>query len=367
MPDQTLTVARSNVPLLTRWGATPEADLVFRSLAEFGPQAAAELSRSLGLPGRRVRTALDELAEAGAVRRTPVTEGTGQVWSVEPPKAAVDRLRQRQQAAAQDMLRVRRRLATLADLGHDCQPGPAQAGMMRPLYGLARARARLAELVAQTRSEHISMHPEPAFSTTVVQAAAPLNRSLMARRLTVLTLGVPARAGDTTAAHTSELVSGGLRYQELPALPTKLQIFDRQTVLLPIDPDQLARGMVEIFAPSTVQGLVTWFLSWWERSRPPRAGLANGVELTAREQAIVTLLAAGHTDSSASAELGLSLRTVGYAIRALMDRYGVENRFQLGLLLGAAGTWANRTDDHQERACVTAIYVSRSPECSRCL
>jgi len=79
--------------------------------------------------------------------------------------------------------------------------------------------------------------------------------------------------------------------------------------------------------------------------------LANGVELTAREQAIVTLLAAGHTDSSASAELGLSLRTVGYAIRALMDRYGVENRFQLGLLLGASsGTWANKTDDHQEQA-----------------
>ena len=51
-----------------------------------------------------------------------------------------------------------------------------------------------------------------------------------------------------------------------------------------------------------------------------------------------------------SAKLGLSLRTVGYAIRALMDRYGVENRFQLGLLLGASGTWANKTDDHQERA-----------------
>jgi DNA-binding CsgD family transcriptional regulator len=351
MPDQTLTVARSYVPLLTRWGATPEADLVFRSLAEYGPQGEADLSRSLGLPSRRIRTALDELAEAGAVRRVQLAEGVGQVWLSEPPKTAVDRLRQRQRAAAQDLLRVRRRLATLEDLGESCQPGTAQAAMMRPLYGLARARARLAELVGQTRSEHMSMHPEPAFSANVVQAAAPLNRSLMARNLTVLTLGVPARAGDTTAAHTAELVNGGLRYHELPALPTKLQIFDRRTVLLPIDPDESARGMLELFAPSTVQGIVTWFLSWWERSRPPRAGLANTVQLTPREQAIVALLAAGHTDSSASAKLGLSLRTVGYAIRALMDRYGVENRFQLGLLLGASGNWPNKTDEnHQEHA-----------------
>jgi DNA-binding CsgD family transcriptional regulator/DNA-binding transcriptional ArsR family regulator len=349
MRDQTLTVARSFVPLLTRWGATPEADLVFRSLAEYGPQTAADLSRSLGLPGRRVRPALDELAEAGAVRRIRPTEGIGEVWVSEPLKAAVARIRGRRQAAEQAMLRVRRRLATLDDLGNGCQPDTAQAAMMSPLYGLARARARLAELVGQTRSEHLSMHPEPAFSANVVRAAAPLNRSMVARKLTVLTLGVPARTGDTTASHTAELVSAGLQYRELPALPTKLQIFDRRTVLLPIDPDEPARGMVELFAPSTVQGVVTWFLSWWERSQPPRSVMAMTVRLTQREQAIVTLLAAGHTDSSASAELGLSLRTVGYAIRALMDRYGVQNRFQLGLLLGASGARTNQPDEvHQE-------------------
>ncbi|MEV6631673.1 helix-turn-helix transcriptional regulator [Actinoplanes sp. NPDC051470] len=62
--------------------------------------------------------------------------------------------------------------------------------------------------------------------------------------------------------------------------------------------------------------------------------------LTERERGILTLLAGGASDEEAAAELGLSRRTVLYAMRGLMDRLGVENRFQLALLLGAAQTIA---------------------------
>ncbi len=47
------------------------------------------------------------------------------------------------------------------------------------------------------------------------------------------------------------------------------------------------------------------------------------------------LLARGHTDETAARELDLSRRTVGYALGGLMSRLGVDNRFQLGLALGA--------------------------------
>jgi DNA-binding NarL/FixJ family response regulator len=59
------------------------------------------------------------------------------------------------------------------------------------------------------------------------------------------------------------------------------------------------------------------------------------VVLTSRERALVTLLADGQTDASAARELGVSPRSVTYTLRALMDRLGVDNRFQLGLALGA--------------------------------
>jgi DNA-binding NarL/FixJ family response regulator len=59
------------------------------------------------------------------------------------------------------------------------------------------------------------------------------------------------------------------------------------------------------------------------------------IALTPRERAIVELLAQGHTDETAARELDLSRRTVGYALGGLMTRLGVDNRFQLGLALGA--------------------------------
>lgn len=58
--------------------------------------------------------------------------------------------------------------------------------------------------------------------------------------------------------------------------------------------------------------------------------------LTDRDRAIVEALSEGLTDVEVADRLGISPRTVAYALRALMDRFGVDNRFQLGLAIGAA-------------------------------
>ena len=67
----------------------------------------------------------------------------------------------------------------------------------------------------------------------------------------------------------------------------------------------------------------------------PRAGGVPLIELTRREHDLVKLLARGHTDITAAQELRISARSVTNTLRALMDRLGVDNRFQLGLALGA--------------------------------
>ena len=58
------------------------------------------------------------------------------------------------------------------------------------------------------------------------------------------------------------------------------------------------------------------------------------IVLSGRERELVSLLAKGHTDVSAAQQLNISARSVTYILRHLMDRLGVENRFQLGLALG---------------------------------
>ncbi|MEU3245480.1 helix-turn-helix transcriptional regulator [Streptomyces sp. NPDC006875] len=63
--------------------------------------------------------------------------------------------------------------------------------------------------------------------------------------------------------------------------------------------------------------------------------LAAVMPLDERQRKLVALLLAGHTDASAASRLGVSPRTVTNILRSLMDRLGVDNRFQLGVALGS--------------------------------
>lgn len=58
------------------------------------------------------------------------------------------------------------------------------------------------------------------------------------------------------------------------------------------------------------------------------------ITLSDRERQLIALLAEGHTDVTAAERLQISARSVTNVLRGLMDRVGVENRFQLGLALG---------------------------------
>jgi DNA-binding NarL/FixJ family response regulator len=56
--------------------------------------------------------------------------------------------------------------------------------------------------------------------------------------------------------------------------------------------------------------------------------------LTPREDAVVRLLARGYTDARAARELHISERSVSNIVRSMMDKLGVDNRFQMGVALG---------------------------------
>ncbi len=323
------------VPPLTRWGVSAEADLVYRTLVEFGPRMVSELSRSLGLAAPRIRDALDELAATGAAH-PPIRASDARSWVASPPATTLPRLRSRHMAAARARFQLSRHLIALSEVGDLVGTADlSRLDAVRALHGVSRVRARVGELMARTRHEMLSMHPEPAFDAATVGAAAPADRALVARGVALDALGVPAAADDASTAHGRDMLALGVRYRELPVLPMKLLIFDRTTVLLPADPADPAKGALEVTARSALTGFVLFFLRRWGDARPPQPGAILTMKLTPRERAVVRLLAEGHTDASASKLLGLSVRTIAYTLRSLMDRHGAQNRFQLGLLIGA--------------------------------
>ncbi|MEJ3745989.1 helix-turn-helix transcriptional regulator [Actinomycetes bacterium KLBMP 9797] len=320
-----LAVGRA-VPSLVRWGVSADADLVYRCLTSFGPQRSGAVAADLGLAMRRVRAALDELAAAGLVRsaREPLGYGPDALtWRAAPPDAAVATLRRR----------ALRRAAAMSGDGGPALPAPPPGA--RRLPDRDAARRRVGELMMMERAEHLAMHPEPVFSAESLAIATPLDVAVLERRVRLRSLSRPPADGDRSSRRVSEFIRLGGAYREAPRLPHKLMIFDRKVALLAIDPLDLNHGAWEIVDPATVESLVALFVQHWSGATDPRRNGVPALVLTQREKAVVGLLAEGHTDATAARRLGLSTRSVTYTLRALMDRLGVENRFQLGLALGS--------------------------------
>lgn len=325
------------IPRLTRWGLGPDADLIYRALSMVGPRTVSELSRELSMPHRRVTQALDELAAAGAA--DPVqTASTASVrphhraWAPVPIDRLLGVLRRRRTPATPQQV-WRRHVAALSGVADTV----VDSSVVRHWQSRTAARQRAAQLVAAERHEHLVINTEEVFDQSARAAAAPLERSMFTRGIRVQVIEQPPSDGDRSAAEADAFAAIGGSYRQHADLPMKIMIYDRRAALFPADPLNLELGYFEVGPGPTLQGLCAMFDRTWGQAHDPRRRGVPSIGLNSREQALVALLAAGHSDQSAADELQLSLRTVAYTMRALMDRLGVESRFQLGLLLGAAG------------------------------
>jgi DNA-binding CsgD family transcriptional regulator len=341
--------ANSHIPALTRWGVSAQADLVYRMLTAFGASPETAIARALELPAKTVQTGLDELHSLGAAEPLPdPPQSNGRTWRATPVAAVVSTVRNRQALLANARHHLGRQLSALDIVDRSA----AVQRAARPIYGVSAVRRRLAELVSTERREHLAMNPERAFTATSARAAIPASRAALRRGVTAWTLGVPVSGDDQSEAHTKELYGYGLQYRELPQQPIKMMIMDRATAFLPLDPSALfSRGVWEISCPAAVGQLVSFFLRHWSIAiEPSPDGWVPPTALSAREQAIVGLLAAGATDATVATELDISVRTVAYTMRELMDRHGVQTRFQLGLVLGSQSgqNTCGKTTDGEE-------------------
>ena len=308
---------------MSRWGLTPDADLVYRTLVTFGPATAGGLASALGLSRRRVDDALDALGHAGAAGEQAAARGQP-VWTARDAAvvtAALDRFRPANSG---------RRSPALVD-GHGIGGGVYHlASGLRHLSTRAVTRQRLAALVSMAREEHLTINPEPSFDAASTAAAAPLEESLASRGVAVRVLGVQIPEPSAFAAPASMRFA----YRQAAALPMKLIVIDRKVAIFPVEPLDYERGYLEVTQPAVIEALVASFETYWSTSSDPRENIMPDLSLTPRERALIGLLVAGHTDAMAARELHISERSVTSIMRSLMDRVGVSNRFQLGVALG---------------------------------
>lgn len=322
-------VSSAPVPSLARWGVSADADLMYRSLLAFGAQPAGRLERDLGMPRHRVAHGLDELASVQAVTARPGPGRRGVVWAPKAPTEVVTSLHQRRRASH------RVRVPDWQESLRRILPGsvPLDDGL-RHLPSRALTRARLKELIGVVRHEHLAMQPEPAYDPESARSALPMDRTLLSRGVRMRVLGTQSAGGDPLAVHGRQPDEPRPDYRETDDIPMKLIVMDRSVALFPVTPDNLDSGYLEVTQERVVSALARLFEQHWTAAGIVQESIMREISLTLREQALVRLLAQGHTDATAARELRISPRSVSSTLRHLMDRLGVNNRFQLGLALG---------------------------------
>ncbi|MBO2460542.1 helix-turn-helix transcriptional regulator [Actinomadura violacea] len=189
-----------------------------------------------------------------------------------------------------------------------------------PLFGADAVVARFAEIVSVDRSERLVMIP--ASSQRPLLGTLPMPPDVRTRWL-----------GAAPSDHDVRLIATGAEHRILPALPAKMVIIDRTVVMTPIDPEDPLKGVWQITAKPLVRALVEMYQRLWGQAAEPVRWPAG---LSARERAVVTLLAEGCTDQKVAEHLGLSRRTITYTVADLMEKYGARSRFHLALLLSGA-------------------------------
>lgn len=321
------------IPSIVRWGHSPDSDLTYRALLMLGPRSARELGRTLGFSPGRLSAALDELA---AVRAVVVRVEPGlaeQVWSARSPAAVLESLRGRRTRGGTLLSAVGPPppVAAIPSAGGKLGEG------LTHLPSRAAARRRLADLARTTRYEHLAMNTEITFDTASARSAVPVDRALLDRGVRMRVLGRQSPdERDPLIGHGRRPDEPGPDYRRALRVPMKLIIIDRRLAFFPVCPHDFDRGYLEVSQAPVVSALVNLFEREWDGAHPPRKSAMPRIILDDRERALIALLAQGHTDVSAARELQVSPRTVSNILRTLMDRFGVENRFQLGLALGAA-------------------------------
>ncbi len=312
-------------PSLAKLGLPPDADLIYRTLNAFGPHPIGGLSRELGLGQNRINDALVTLQSVGAVSVRRQHGRLADRWAAEPAASFLEKLKRPQKMAIRADPSIR--ADQLMELGEGVRFLPSRDA----------ARDRLAYLIATARHEHLTINPEMSFEQSAVQAAATTELALDARQVDVRVLGIQPADPDLLQPFGGPAQQSNTEYRQAPTVPMKLMMIDRSVALFPVDPHDYDRGYLELTHPPVVEKLHQTFEAHWNGSaRTPETTMPPFV-LSPRESAIVALLAKGHTDAVVAKQLRISDRSVTNILRSVMDRLGVENRFQLGLALGNLG------------------------------
>ncbi|MEU1685446.1 helix-turn-helix transcriptional regulator [Micromonospora sp. NPDC005707] len=310
-------------------GLSAQHEMVYRTMLQRPDLNVAGLAECLAVSPDQVREALDVLADLALVR---LDDRGDQVRAMRPQAGLMALLAKVEADVAVRQRQVEATRAAIVAIAsaHDDRN---RAGEGRILEGVDSVRERLAELAHSARDECLSFTTGRAQSPDTMQAEGPLNQVALQRGVVIRNVYQESFRNDpATLAHARWMASTGGQSRTAPTLPMRLVIVDRKTALVPIDPEDSRRGALELHSPGVIAGLVALFEQVWQSATPfGEQGALDERGLSPQENALLRLLAGGHTDESAARKMAISLRSVQRMMTSLTERLNAASRFQAGV------------------------------------
>lgn len=310
-----------------------DAERVYRVVLAQPQWGVVEVARYLGWAEADVRKAFDQLAALALLQQSVDDPNR---WRPASRELSLKLLMQRQQAELQEMLESQGAIAKIIE--EYSAKSPEDAGPEgRNIIGIDSVFARIDELAMAARHSLCAFVPNPLPSDAALTASLRNDKLTLDRGMTIRTIFAEALCRDkVTKTYMNSLAELGGQVRFVPAVPTRLLVYDREVALLPMDPADSRQGAVELRGPGVVTALLALFEQTWASATPLGVERARDhVGLDSRERELLQLLARGLTDEAVAKRLGISLRSVRRIVQSLMERFGAHSRFELGMRAAA--------------------------------
>ncbi|MER6343554.1 helix-turn-helix transcriptional regulator [Streptomyces sp. NPDC001595] len=312
---------------------------VYRSILRTAGGRIDELVGELDSDETAIRDAISRLTDLSLIRRS--WENADLLLPISPEVAVGALLADQEERLLRQRQELERSRASLARLVSEYTTVgyvPGDNGVQR-LEGIDAIRTRIEELVCRSSLEIISFNAG-SYEAEALEAGRATDRAALDRGVVMRGLYLESiRNHPPTRDHVRWLTDNGAEIRTTPVLPLTLLIFDRETALLPVDPEERGAGALVVTGTGMLSALLALFEQYWDSGHPfgGRPQELEEDELTSAETELLRLLAKGLTDEAAGRQLGVSQRTVRRRIAELTDRLGAGSRFQAGVMASRRG------------------------------
>lgn len=312
------------------FGVSPAEEEIYRHFLRNPDTSADDIHLLVHTEQDDARRSLDRLRELGLLH----PDSSIECVSPADPGVALARLTDARLNALHEELRRVMQARDLVDALRAEQGSrlpPVQG--IEQLEGLSEIRNRIDDLAFFARDEILSVEPYTKLSAENIERSRPLDLRCLRRGVRIRNVVLAAALDDVpTRDYLRELVKRGAQIRVAENITERILVYDGRTALVPVDPQNTARGALLAHKSGLVSNIIALFEKIWTQAddlltvTKEASDAVDGLS-EIEQQVLISMCTVGK-DEAGARELGISVRTYRRHVADLLQSLGAASRAQ---------------------------------------